>query len=437
MGNSGADLYKKAKKIIPGGTQLLSKRPEMYLPDYWPSYYKKISGVDVEDLDGNHYLDMTYNALGSCILGACDPDVDEAVIDAIQNGSMSTLNCPEEVELAELLLELHPWANMVRYARCGGEAMAIAIRIARAASKKDKIAFCGYHGWHDWYLAANVGHDHALDGHLLPGLHPDGVPKALGETMFPFRYNEIDELEAIVKEHGKDIGVISMEPIRNFDPAPGFLERVREIANEIGAVLVFDEVSAGFRICCGGAHLTFGVNPDIAVYAKGMSNGYPMAAVVGTSDVMSAAEDTFMSSTYWTERIGPTAALATIKKHRNYKVHEHLIEMGTLVQDGWSAAAEKTGLGLSVSGMKPLGHFSIEGDESNAGKTYFVQEMLSRGFLASNSFYATYAHRKEHVEEYLTAAEEVFRALKSAMDDGTLKEKLKGPEAHKDFHRLT
>ncbi|MDP6561555.1 MAG: aminotransferase class III-fold pyridoxal phosphate-dependent enzyme [Candidatus Peribacteraceae bacterium] len=437
MGNSGIDLYKKAKKIIPGGTQLLSKRPEMYLPDYWPSYYKKISGVDIEDLDGNHYLDMTYNALGSCILGACDSDVDAAVIDAITNGSMSTLNCPEEVELAELLLELHPWANMVRYARCGGEAMAIAIRIARAASGKDKIAFCGYHGWHDWYLAANVGHDHALDGHLLPGLHPNGVPRALGDTAYPFRYNKIEELEAIIKEHGKDIGVISMEPIRNFDPADGFLERVREIANEIGAVLIFDEVSAGFRICCGGAHLTFGVNPDIAVYAKGMSNGYPMAAIIGVQDVMSSAQDTFMSSTYWTERIGPAAALATIKKHRSNNVHEHLIAMGTLVQDGWKMAAEKAGLDISVSGMKPLGHFSIEGDESNAAKTYFVQEMLEHGFLASNSFYATYAHTKDHVEKYLSAVEEVFAAVANALDDGSLLSLLKGPEAHKDFHRLT
>jgi glutamate-1-semialdehyde aminotransferase len=437
MSNSGADLYKKAKTIIPGGTQLLSKRPEMFLPDHWPSYYKKISGVDVEDLDGNHYIDMTYNALGSCILGACDPDVDAAVIHAINNGSMSTLNCPEEVELAELMLELHPWAQMVRYARCGGEAMAVAIRIARAASGKDKIAFCGYHGWHDWYLAANVGHDHALDGHLLPGLHPDGVPHALADTMYPFRYNEIEELEKIVQEHGSEIGVISMEPIRNSNPKEGFLKRVKEIAREIDAVLIFDEVSAGFRLCTGGAHLTFGVTPDIAVYAKGMSNGYPMAAIIGTSDVMSSAEDTFMSSTYWTERIGPTAALATIKKHRDNNVHEHLIAIGTLVQDGWKEAAEKAGLEINISGMKPLGHFSIAGDQSNVGKTYFVQEMLERGFLASNAFYATYAHTEQHISDYIAATEEVFTEIAKGIEEGTLATKLKGPEAHKDFHRLT
>jgi glutamate-1-semialdehyde aminotransferase len=393
--------------------------------------------VDVEDLDGNHYIDMTYNALGSCILGACDPDVDAAVIHAINNGSMSTLNCPEEVELAELMLELHPWAQMVRYARCGGEAMAVAIRIARAASGKDKIAFCGYHGWHDWYLAANVGHDHALDGHLLPGLHPDGVPHALADTMYPFRYNEIEELEKIVQEHGSEIGVISMEPIRNSNPKEGFLKRVKEIAREIDAVLIFDEVSAGFRLCTGGAHLTFGVTPDIAVYAKGMSNGYPMAAIIGTSDVMSSAEDTFMSSTYWTERIGPTAALATIKKHRDNNVHEHLIAIGTLVQDGWKEAAEKAGLEINISGMKPLGHFSIAGDQSNVGKTYFVQEMLERGFLASNAFYATYAHTEQHISDYIAATEEVFTEIAKGIEEGTLATKLKGPEAHKDFHRLT
>jgi len=180
MSETGQRLYVKAKTRIPGGTQLLSKRPELYLPEQWPSYYSRAKGVEVWDLDGNRYLDMCYNGIGACILGACDPDVDAAVRTAIDAGSMSTLNAPEEVELADLLCELHPWADMVRYARCGGEAMAVAVRIARAKTHRDIIAFCGYHGWHDWYLAANLGEETALDGHLLPGLQPAGVPGRFG-----------------------------------------------------------------------------------------------------------------------------------------------------------------------------------------------------------------------------------------------------------------
>src|SRR3990172_11778141 len=208
MNNTGQRLYQQAKKRLPGGTQLLSKRPEMFLPDQWPSYYSRAKGVEVWDLDGNKYIDMSYNGIGTCILGAADHDVDAAVKEVIEAGSMSTLNAPEEVELAELLCELHPWAEMVRYARCGGEAMAVAVRIARAHTHRDRIAFCGYHGWHDWYLAANLADDSALDGHLLPGLEPAGVPRGLLGTALPFRYNHLEELKAIASQHRKDLAAI-------------------------------------------------------------------------------------------------------------------------------------------------------------------------------------------------------------------------------------
>ncbi len=318
--NSGVSLYNIAKKIIPGGTQLLSKRPEMFLPDQWPSYYRKCKGVGIEDLDGNRYIDMSICGVGSCILGYADRDVDAAVKKAIAGGTMSTLNCPEEVELAELLCGLHPWAEMARFARCGGEAMAVAVRIARAASGRDKIAFCGYHGWHDWYLAANLADDRNLDGQLLPGLEPAGVPRALTGTVIPFNYNQPESLDRIIDRHGKSLAAIIMEPVRHHEPDAGFLEHVRRSADKTGAVLVFDEVTSGWRMNVGGIHLLYNVNPDIAVFAKGISNGYAMAAVIGRREVMDAAQKTFISSTYWTERIGPTAALATIKKMQKYNV---------------------------------------------------------------------------------------------------------------------
>jgi len=433
----GQKLYGKAKTVIPGGTQLLSKRPEMFLPEHWPSYYGKARGVEVWDLDGNRYLDMSINGIGACVLGAADPDVDEAVKRIIAGGSMSTLNAPEEVELAGLLCELHPWADMVRYARGGGEAMAVAVRIARAHTGRDKIAFCGYHGWHDWYLAANLSEDQALDGHLLPGLEPLGVPRGLLGTALPFRYNCIEELIGIVERHRDDLAAIVMEPIRDHQPEKGFLEDIRAIASETGAVLIMDEVSAGFRLSTGGAHLCFGIEPDMAVFAKAMSDGYPMAAIIGRKAVMEAAQRTFISSTYWTERIGPAAALATIKKHRLNKVHEHLVSMGEKVQSGWKNAAENSGLTVEVGGIYPLSHFTIQHEQSQAAHTLFTQVMLGKGFLASRSFYATYAHRDEHVESYLKAVGETFKMISEALASGQIIERLRGPVAHTGFRRLT
>jgi len=279
----GTKFWGDGTGIIPGGRQVLSKRSGMLLPDQWPSYYKKAKGIEICDMDGNKFTDMYSMGIGACILGYADDYVNFAVKEAIDSGSMATLNCYEEVELAELLLKIHPWAGMVRYARTGGESLAIAVRIARAYSKKDKIAFCGYHGWHDWYLSANLADDSNLDGHLLPGLEPNGVPRALKGTSIPFKYNEIEELQKIV-EKDKDIGAILVEPIRHHNPENNFLGEIRKIADVHNIPLIFDEVTSGWRINVGGAHEKYCVYPDVVVYGKGMSNGFPMAAIVGDSE---------------------------------------------------------------------------------------------------------------------------------------------------------
>lgn len=429
-------LWNEAKKIIPGGSQLLSKRAEMFLPDHWPSYFKKAKGVEVWDLDGNKYID-TWASIGACILGYADSDVNKAVKKAIDNGSISTLNSPEEVELARLLCKLHPWAEMVRYARTGGEAMAIAIRIARAYSNKDKIAFCGYHGWQDWYLSANLATDKNLDGHLLPGLEPRGVPRGLKGSVIPFHYNKIEELKKIISKN-RDIGVIVMEPLRDHEPENNFLKKVRKIANQIEAVLVFDEITIGWRLCNGGAHLKYGVNPDIAVFAKGISNGFPMAAIIGKQKIMQTAQTTFISSTYWTERVGFVAALATIKKMIRKKVPNHLYRIGKILIKGLKELADKNGLKLVISGLPPLFHFSFDyGKDSQAIRTLFTQEMLKKGILASGGVYVTYSLKEEHVKKYLKAAGEVFCLLKKAIEENKVYDLLEGPVAHKRFERLT
>jgi glutamate-1-semialdehyde aminotransferase len=435
--SKGQELYRKAKTLIPGGTQLLSKRPEMFLPDQWPAYYSRAQGAKVWDLDGKEYVDVSHFGVGSCILGFADPDVDEAVLAAVRGGTMSTLNCPEEVELAELLLELHPWAQMARFARCGGEIMAIAIRIARAATGRDKVAFCGYHGWNDWYLAANLAEEKALDGHLLAGLAPAGVPRGLAATMLPFHYNKIEELRAIVERHGSELAAIVMEPTRDNGPAPGFLEEIRAIASRIGAALVFDEVTSGFRVNTGGVHMTLGVTPDLAGFAKGIGNGFPMAAVIGKREVMEAAQASFISSTFWTERVGPTAALATIRKHRDRNVPKHLIDVGRRVQNGWTKAAASAGLPVSVGGMEPLSHFGFSTPHPAVAATYFNQLMLDRGYLASTQLYASLAHEPAIVEAYLGAVGEAFGLIAEAVRKGDVESKLRGPVKHSGFQRLT
>ena len=431
------DLYKKAKKLIPGGTQLLSKRPEMFLPDFWTAYYEKAKGCRVWDLDGNKYTDMSYMGIGACILGYADKDVDSAVKTAVDKGSMCTLNCPEEVELAELLCKLHPWAEMVRYARTGGEAMAIAVRIARAKTGKDLVLFCGYHGWHDWYLSANLADDKALDGHLLPGLKPKGVPRVLKNSAIPFSYNNIKGFLSLVDKYKNKIGTVIMEPVRNYYPEKGFLETIREMTEKLKIVLIFDEITSGWRLNLGGAHLKLGVNPDIAVFGKGISNGYPMAAIIGKSEVMEVAQETFISSTYWTERIGPVAALATIRKLKERDVPSHLINIGKKIQNGWRESAEKNRLKISVSGIYPLGHFSFNYEDPLILKTLFTQLMLERGFLATDSFYASYAHREKNVEKYLEVVDEVFEFIARAIKENKVKKYLKGPICHSGFRRLT
>ena len=293
----GQKLYSKAKQIVAGGNMLLSKRPEMFLPEHWPAYFTKTRGCEVWDLDGNKYID-TLMMPGTNSLGYSHPEVDEAVKETVGNGNMSSLNAPEEVELTERLVELHPWADMARFARSGGEANSVAIRLSRAASGRDNVAFCGYHGWHDWYLASNLSDSKGLDGHLLPGLDPHGVPQNLKGSVYPFEYNNFDKLENLVKT--KNIGVIKMEVYRNKEPENNFLQRVRKLANDNNIVLVFDECTSGFRKNYGGLHMLYDVEPDVAMFGKALGNGYAVTAVLGKREVMQAAEKSFISSTFWT-----------------------------------------------------------------------------------------------------------------------------------------
>ena len=415
-------LYRLAKSLIPGGTQLLSKRPELFAPDQWPAYYREAHGCEIVDLDGRHYVDMSYMGIGSCLLGYNDPDVTDAVVARVKAGSMCSLNSPEEVELAQLLLSIHPWAKAARFARTGGEAMAVAIRIARACTGRSVVALCGYHGWHDWYLAANhttqPGGD-ALQEHLLPGLSPRGVPLQLAGTALPFNYNQLDSLARIVKQQGPNLAAVVVETTRLSDPAPGFLEGVRELCDRSGAVMVFDEISIGWRLILGGAHLRYGVSPDIAVFAKALGNGHPMAAIIGRAEVMQAAQESFISSTYWTEGVGPVAALATVHKMQRVDVPGHVAAIGNRLRQGIQRIAAREAVPLTMSGHPAMTYFDFDHPQSLALQTLLTVRMLKHGFLASARFYPSLAHTPQHVDQYLAAAEEVFAELGQALRKAT------------------
>lgn len=431
---TGQKLWKRAKRVIAGGNMLLSKRPERFLPKYWPSYFSKAKGCKVWDLDNNEFIDMSIMGVGTNILGYGHPEVDAAVQEVIAKGNMSTFNAPEEVYLAEKLVELHPWAEMVRFARTGGEVCAIAIRIARAASGREKVAFCGYHGWHDWYLSANLKSQDNLSKHLLSGLEPQGVPKSLAGTAIPFTYNNFTELEQIVSEH--EIGVVIMEVTRNNDPSDNFLQNVRNLCTRKGIVLIFDECTSGFRETFGGIHKKYNVEPDMATFGKALGNGYAITAVIGRASVMEAAQDTFISSTFWTERIGVVAGLKTLEVMEKMKSWELITETGLKIRQGWQSLADQYRLILKHWGIPALTSFSFVSDNHTAYKTLITQEMLKKGFLAGNSVYVCTEHRDSLREQYFIALDEVFGKIhqcEQGLDISTL---LEQSICHTGFQRL-
>jgi len=432
---TGQELYKKAKTLIPGGTMLLSKRPEMFLPEHWPSYFSKAKGCRIWDLDGKELIDMTIMGIGTNTLGYGNQAVDAAVMETVKNGNMSTLSCPEEVYLAEKLIELNPWADMVRFARSGGEANSIAIRIARAASGKDKVAICGYHGWHDWYLSANHNDEDKLSKHLLPGLSPNGVPKNLKNSVYPFNYNNFEELLTIVKNN--DIGVIKMEVVRNFGPEDNFLHKVRELATRNNIVLIFDECTSGFRETFGGIYQKYKVEPDMVMYGKTIGNGYALTAVVGKRSVMEAAQSTFISSTFWTERIGPVAALATLNEMERVKSWEVITENGKKMQEGWKNLASLHNLKITLAGIPALSTYTFNSKEALSYKTLISQEMLKKGILASTNFYASTAHTNDEFEIYFNVLDEIFKKIsKCEVGEIQIEDLIEGPICHSGFKRL-
>lgn len=413
---TGQKLWKDAKKIIAGGNMLLSKNPDTFLPKYWPSYFSKTKGCNVWDLDNNKYIDFTTMGVGTNILGYSNNKVDKKVKEIIDKGNLSTLNSPEEVELSRRILSLHKWADTIRYTRSGGEANAVAIRLARSFVQKDNVAICGYHGWHDWYLSTNLNNPSSLNKLLFSDLKISGVNTKLKNTVFAFKFNNFDSLKKIIKS--QNIGTIKMEVQRNKSPDISFLKKVRKLCDQKNIVLIFDECTSGFRESLGGIHLNYGVNPDICILGKALGNGYAINAILGRKKVMDSINNTFISSTFWTERIGYAAALATLKEMERLKSYKIITDNGLYFRKKFQILAKQNKLKIKLYGIPSLSTFEIISKNWQFYKIFITQEMLKFNILASNSIYFSIFHDKKKIDFYLTALKEIFKKIKVFENEG-------------------
>jgi len=432
------ELYRRAEELIPGGTQLVSRRPTRFAYGVSPVYAARAQGARFTDVDGNEYIDWV-SGIGAIILGYCDPVVDDAVVRRIRRGVMTSINHELELELAELLIERIPCAEMVRYAKGGGEACAIAVRIARGTSGRDKVLFCGYHGWHDWYLAANLDEKSSLNEHLFSGIEPIGVPQSLRGTAIPFPYGDLDVLGEMLDANRGEVAAIIMEPLRSTDPPDGYLGGVAKLARERGVFLIFDEVSTGFRPSPAGVQPVVGVTPDMAVFAKSMSNGYPMGAVVGRRDVMEPAARMFISSTYWSDTLGLAAAITTLQEVARRDVPGHCRTLGQRLKSGIARLAGKTGVPVSCVGVDFHPHLQFNVDDDSLKTklaTLYIQEMAKRGCHGYPAFYLNAAQGEAEVEQTMQAVREVFARMAEGLDRENIDELLECELRQDAFHRL-
>lgn len=424
-------LWRKAQKLIPGGNMLYSKNPDRFLKNFWPPYFSKAAGCNIWTLNNERFLDFSVMGVGTNILGYGNKFVDNAVKKIVKKGNLSTLNCPEEVSLAEKLIKMHPWSDMVRFARTGGEANSIAIRIARAAIKKHNVAFCGYHGWHDWYLSSNLNKKNKIEG-----FKTKGVPNALKNTSFPFEYGDIKGLKNLIKL--KNIGIIKMEFCRNTEPDIKFLRTVRSLANRKKIILIFDECTSGFRENFGGLHMKYGIFPDMAIFGKALGNGYAITAVIGKRKIMKNTKDTFLSSTFWTERIGPAAALATLNEMKKTKSWLRITKIGKFIRNEIKKIAKKNNINIQFTGIPSLTRFTIISKKNNSEKykELITQEMLKEKILSSDVIYFCIKHNKTAIKRYLKILSKIFKIINECEEGKNLKTYLRYKSSIKLFKRL-
>ena len=405
----------RAQRTIPLGSQTFSKSRTQYPYGVSPYFIVRASGARAWDIDGNEYTDFV-NGLASVTLGHVDPEVSRAVKAQIDEGVIFSLPHPIEAEVAELICEMVPCAERVRFGKNGSDATSGAIRLARAYTERDRVAVCGYHGWQDWYIGSTARHR--------------GVPKATRDLTHTFTYNDLPSLERILSSHPGEFAAVVLEPMNVAYPAPGFLEGVKSTVHAHGALLVFDETITGFRYANGGAQELFGVTPDLATFGKGLANGYPVSAVAGRADVMKLMEEIFFSFTFGGETLSLAAARATLQRLQRDDVCARLTAKGTRLQQGLGLVIDEHGLAdvFAVSGHPSWTFLTIK-DISGANafetKTLYLQEMFERGFLTIGTFNLSDAHSDSDIEALIAAHRDLLPMIGAAARDGTLVSRLR------------
>jgi len=413
-------LWKRACEVIPAGTQTLSKGPDQFVRGVYPIYLKRGKGCHVWDVDGNRYIDYPM-ALGPIVLGYNYPSVDAAIRKQLKDGITFTLMHPLEVELAELLTEIIPCAQMVRFGKNGVDATSAAVRVARAHTQREKIAFCGYHGYQDWFAITTSRNN--------------GIPRVLKDYIFEFTYNDIGSLERVLTEHPGEIACVIMEQPGE-EPRDNFLQRVIDATHKHGALYILDEIATGFRYALGGVQEYYKIVPDLACYGKAMGNGMPISCVVGKKEYMKRFEEVFFSTTFGGETLSLAASCATLREMRTKDVASHLWKMGLKWKNGFNCLARSIGVNAQVGGAGPRTHFIFkdnEGRDSMALKSLFMQETVKRGILFGGPIFMTYSHTDREIDMTLTASERALKIAKKALDEGDIDKYMEGEKITEVF----
>ena len=419
------EYQSRAERVIPMISQTVGKAPRYLVRGVYPVYLQKGEGSHVFDVDGNEYIDYILG-LGPVTLGYNYPVVNEAITGQLKSGTIFSLPHPLEIELAERLIEVIPCAEMVRFSKTGSEATSAAVRATRACTNKEKIAYYGYHGWHEWYSVTTTRNK--------------GIPRALKYLVFPFQYNEIESLERLFEQHKGEIGTVIMEPTILEPPQDSFLERVKDLTHQNGALLIFDEIVTGFRMSLGGAQEYFSITPDLATFGKGMANGMPIGAVVGTKEVMQMFEEVFFSSTFGGETLSLAASLATIRELQEKKAIQHIWRTGKKLTDGFNNLAKALDVDAESTGFPCHPKFALRdrgGSESSAVKSLFMQEMVKRGILMhSGAINLCFSHNNSDIDRTLEACEDALKIVKRAVAENKVGEMLEGEVFEQVFGRL-
>jgi glutamate-1-semialdehyde 2,1-aminomutase len=398
------ELFAHAQQIVVGGTTQ-GKAPNTLIPGEYPIYVARGQGAYLWDVDNNRFLDWIL-AYGIIVLGYCDPDVDAAAIREIQQGFAFPLTRPVQNELAELLVELIPCAEMVHFFKTGSDTTTAAVRVARIVTGREKIVRWGYNGWHDWCCIREAG-----------------IPRKVREDVLTFRYNDLNSLEDVLKRNRDQVACVIMMPMEIEPPQPGFLAGVKDLAHQHGALFVLDEMRSGFHIAIGGAQEYYGVIPDLATFSKAMSNGYAMSVLAGRRDVMQALSETYVSSTFYTNSIAMAAAVATLNKLRQGQVIPHLWQIGQGLLDGLNILAQDAGVEAEAIGLPPMPYlvFTYADPEIKETARYvFYRETTRRGILfhPNHHWFVCAAHSQQDLARTLEICAEAFRQVKQELGRG-------------------